>query len=113
MDEDEEDEMAGNPLYDDISGKLFTNYNTLEHFKKGKRYKRLLDRVNCVDKYSREIAYTERAVALFHSLLSGNIEATKEYVEKKQTRTYKEIQEALLEAERESDDEEYVEKKQT
>lgn len=108
MDEDDEedDEMAGNPLYDDISGKLFTNYNTLEHFKKGKRYKRLLARVNCVDKFSRDIAYTERAVALFRSLLSGNIEATSEYVEKKQTRTYKEIQEALLEAERESDDEE-------
>jgi len=103
--EDEEDELVGNPLYDPVSRKLFTNFNTFEHFKKGKKYKRLLARVRCTDKWSRDIAATEKKIQVFAELLKGNLEATKEYIEKKQTRTYKEIQDALIEAERESDEE--------
>jgi len=103
--DEDDDEETTHPLYDRMSGRMFTNYNVLANFKKCKKYQRLKARVNCTDKWSRDIAWTETQVDVFSRLLSGNIEATKEYVEKKQTRTYKEIQDALLEAEKESEPE--------
>lgn len=104
-DDDEDMDHSNSPLWCKVSCRMFTNYNVMENFQKGKRYKRLKNRMGCDDKWSRDIAYTELLVDTFARLLGGNIEATKEYVEKKQTRTYKEIKEALIEAEKESEPE--------
>merc|ERR1719461_130981 len=105
-DDDDEGEEFEGPLYCPVLLKTFQDYQYFENRKNGKKFKKYTRRLNCEDPICRDIAWIEAQVLIFVQLMEDNYLNTLEYVEKKQTRTYREIKAALEEAEKSSSEEE-------
>jgi len=103
---DEEGEEFQGPLYCSVLLKNFSDYTFFESRKNGKKFKKYSRRMKCEDPICREVAWIEARIGIFIDLMEDNLKNTLEYIEKKQTRSYREIQEALEEAERPSTEEE-------
>jgi len=110
-DEKDEEEEGGEeyegPLYCSVLLKTFQDYTYFQNRTKGKKFKKYTNRLNCEDPICRDIAWLEAQVLIFVQLMEDNYLNTLEYIEKKQTRTYREIKAALEEAEKSSSEEEF------
>lgn len=103
--EGEEDNTAkntSNPLYCKACDKLFTKSTTFTNHLTGRKHKKAVQnegQEKTMDPRAREIALLEFRVASFSDLMREVVDSTRDYVLKKQTRTYDEIAADLEEQE--------------